>query len=81
MVVFCCLAISVTDLLSKQWARITPASRYMRPPPPALKMRRGREGRLLRYLGEPIEPPRRSPDRDSPHCKSKVLRRKLDELS
>jgi len=37
--------------------------------------------RLLRHLGEPLEPPRRSPARDPPYFKSKVLRRKLGELN
>jgi hypothetical protein len=37
--------------------------------------------RLLRYLGEPLEPPKRSPARDPPYFKSKVLRRKLGELN
>jgi hypothetical protein len=37
--------------------------------------------RLLRHLGEPLEPPKRSPARDPPSFKSKVLRRKLGELN
>ena len=37
--------------------------------------------RLLRYLGEPLEPPKRSPARDPPYFKSKVLRRKMGELN
>ena len=37
--------------------------------------------RLLRYLGEPLEPPRRSPARDPPYFKTQVLRRKLGELN
>jgi len=37
--------------------------------------------RLLRHLGEPLEPPKRSPARDPPYFKSKVLRRKLGELN
>ena len=37
--------------------------------------------RLLRYLGEPLEPPRRSPARDPPYFQSKVLRRKLGEMN
>ena len=37
--------------------------------------------RLLRHLGEPLEPPRRAPARDPPYFKSKVLRRKLAELN
>jgi hypothetical protein len=37
--------------------------------------------RLLRYLGEPLEPPKRSPARDPPYFKSKVLRRRLGELN
>jgi len=37
------------------------------------------EGRL-RYLGEPLEPPKRAPARGPPHFKSKVLRRKFGEL-
>jgi hypothetical protein len=37
--------------------------------------------RLLRYLGEPLEPPRCAPARDPPYFKSKVLRRKLGELN
>jgi hypothetical protein len=37
--------------------------------------------RLLRHLGEPLEPPRRSPARDPPYFKSKVLRRKLGKLN
>ena len=35
----------------------------------------------LRYLAEPLEPPRRSPARDPPYFKSKVPRRKLGELN
>ncbi len=37
--------------------------------------------RLLRYLGEPLEPPKRAPARDPPYFKSKVLRRKFSELN
>jgi hypothetical protein len=37
--------------------------------------------RILRYLGEPLEPPKRAPARDPPYFKSKVLRRKLSELN
>jgi hypothetical protein len=37
--------------------------------------------RLLRHLGEPLEPPKRSPARDPPYFKSQVLRRKLGELN
>jgi hypothetical protein len=37
--------------------------------------------RLLRYLGEPLEPTRRAPARDPPYFKSKVLWRKLSELN
>jgi hypothetical protein len=37
--------------------------------------------RLLRYLGESLEPPRRSPARDPPYFRSKVLRRKFGELN
>ncbi len=37
--------------------------------------------RLLRRLGEPLEPPRRVPARDPPYFKSKVLRRKFGELN
>ncbi len=37
--------------------------------------------RLLRHLGEPLEPPRRSPARDPPYFQSKVLRRKLGDLN
>jgi hypothetical protein len=37
--------------------------------------------RLLRYLGEPLEAPKRSPARDPPYFKSKVLRRKHGELN
>jgi hypothetical protein len=36
--------------------------------------------RLLRYLGEPLEPPKRAPARDPPYFQSQVLRRKLSEL-
>ena len=36
--------------------------------------------RLLRHLGEPLEPPKRSPARDPPYFKSKVLRRRLGEF-
>ncbi len=35
--------------------------------------------RLLRYLGEPLEPPKRSPARDPPFFKTQVLRRKYEE--
>jgi hypothetical protein len=35
--------------------------------------------RLLRYLGEPLEPPKRAPARDPPYFKTQVLRRKFDE--
>ena len=37
--------------------------------------------RLLRYLGEPLEPPRRAPARDPPYFKYQVLRRKFGELN
>jgi len=37
--------------------------------------------RLVRHLHEPLEPPTRSPARDPPYFKSKVLRRKLGELN
>ena len=37
--------------------------------------------RLLRHLGEPLEPPKRSPARDPPYFKSHVLRRKLGQLN
>jgi hypothetical protein len=37
--------------------------------------------RLLRYLGEPLEPPKRAPARDPPYFQSKVLRRKFGELN
>ena len=37
--------------------------------------------RLLRYLGEPLEPPKRAPARDPPYFKSQVLRRKFGELN
>jgi len=37
--------------------------------------------RLLPHLREPLEPPTRSPARDPPYFKSKVLRRKLGELN
>jgi len=37
--------------------------------------------RLLRHLGEPLEPPKCSPARDPPYFKSQVLRRKLGELN
>jgi hypothetical protein len=37
--------------------------------------------RLLRYLGESLEPPRRSPARDPPYFRSKLLRRKFGELN
>jgi hypothetical protein len=37
--------------------------------------------RVLRYLGEPLEPPHRSPARDPPYFKTQVLRRKLGELN
>jgi hypothetical protein len=37
--------------------------------------------RVLRYLGEPLEPPRRSPARDPPYFKTQVLRRKFNELN
>ncbi len=33
--------------------------------------------RILRYLGEPVEPPRRAPARDPPYFKSKVQRAEL----
>ena len=36
--------------------------------------------RLLRHLGEPLEPPKRSPARDPPYFKTQVLRRKFGEL-
>jgi hypothetical protein len=36
--------------------------------------------RLLRYLGEPPEPPKRAPARDLPYFKSQVLRGKFGEL-
>jgi hypothetical protein len=35
----------------------------------------------LRFLGEPLEPPRRSPARDPPFFKTQVLRRKFGELN
>jgi hypothetical protein len=35
----------------------------------------------LRYLGEPLEPPKRAPARDPPYFKSQVLRRKFGELN
>ena len=37
--------------------------------------------RLLSYLGEPLEPPKRAPARDPPYFQSKVLRRKFGELN
>jgi hypothetical protein len=37
--------------------------------------------RLLRTLGEPLEPPKRAPARDPPYFKSQVLRRKFGELN
>ena len=37
--------------------------------------------RMLRHLGEPLQPPRRAPARDPPYFKSKVLRRKFGELN
>jgi hypothetical protein len=37
--------------------------------------------RLLRHLGEPLEPPPRSPARDPPFFKTQVLRRKFGELN
>ncbi len=37
--------------------------------------------RLLRYLGEPLEPPKPSPARDPPYFKTLVLRRRLGELN
>ena len=37
--------------------------------------------RLLSYLGEPLEPPKRAPARDPPYFQSKALRRKLQELN
>jgi Putative transposase/Transposase zinc-binding domain len=37
--------------------------------------------RLLRHLGEPLQPPRPSPARDPPYFKSQVLRRKLGQLN
>jgi hypothetical protein len=37
--------------------------------------------RLLRYLGEPLEPPKRAPARDPPYFQSQVLRRKFGELN
>jgi hypothetical protein len=37
--------------------------------------------RLLRHLGDPLEPPRRSPARDPPYFRSKVLPRKFGELN
>jgi hypothetical protein len=37
--------------------------------------------RLLRHLGEPLEPPKRAPARDPPYFQSKVLRRKFGELN
>ena len=37
--------------------------------------------RVLRYLGEPLEPPRRAPARDPPFFKTQVLRRKFGELN
>jgi hypothetical protein len=35
----------------------------------------------LRYLGEPLEPPKRAPARDPPYFKTQVLRRKPNELN
>jgi putative transposase len=37
--------------------------------------------RLLRHLGEPLEPPKRSPACDPPYFKSQVLQRKLGDLN
>ena len=37
--------------------------------------------RLLRHLGEPLEPPKRAPARDPPYFKTQVLRRKFGELN
>jgi len=37
--------------------------------------------RLLRHLGESLQPPKRSPARDPPYFKSKVLRRRLGEMN
>ncbi len=37
--------------------------------------------RLLRHLGEPLEPPKRAPARDHPYFKSQVRRRKFGELN
>jgi hypothetical protein len=37
--------------------------------------------RLLRHLGEPLEPPKRAPARDPPYFQSQVLRRKFGELN
>jgi hypothetical protein len=36
---------------------------------------------LLRHLGEPLQAPLKSPARDPPYFKSKVLRRKFGELN
>ena len=37
--------------------------------------------RLLRHLGEPLQPPKRAPARDPPYFQTKVLRRKFGELN
>jgi len=37
--------------------------------------------RLLRYLREPFEPPKRAPAHDPPYFRSQVLRRKFGELN
>ena len=37
--------------------------------------------RMLRHLGEPLEPPKRSSARAPPYFKSKALRRKFWELN
>jgi hypothetical protein len=37
--------------------------------------------RLLRHLGESLEPPKRAPARDPPYFKTQVLRRKFAELN
>jgi len=37
--------------------------------------------RLLRHLGESLEPPKRAPARDPPYFRSQVLRRKFQELN
>jgi hypothetical protein len=37
--------------------------------------------RLLRHIGEPLEPPKRAPARDPPYFRSQVLRRKFAQLN